>query len=1141
MQHPKMTNKYPVLKKFGPLFFLFFSFNALSQNPQIFTTSGSITVPAGVTQVTVEVWGAGGGGGASWNNSKSAGGGGGGAYTIAVINGLVENTTISYIVGSGGLGGWNPQNGTDGGATTFLSVKANGGGGGGGVNATSTGNGGSGGVAETLPLGVISYAGGAGRSGISGQNILGGGGGSSAGINLIGTNATGSGGAAAPPGGGNGGDGSYNLSPTSAPIGRSGYAPGGGGGGGPDSNGSGTGYGGGNGGDGQIRITWSTLDFIGTVNNDYVDFGNNHSLTSNFSLEAWVLQKASVLNGTIISKGNASSTIINKRGYHLFLNNGKPNLIWYDNTGVEKLNIQSPTAIPIDKWYHIAATYDGTTNIAILYIDGVEVKRETPFAPPTIGTEKFLLGAMYDSGTPTTPKNNFNGYIDEVRVWEVALSAQQIREMMNQEIQLNAVTLKVRGKTIPKDISGVGLTWANLKGYYPMNDNTANDKSNNGTKHGSPKNMTTFQPQTAPLPYKSLASGPWSTPATWLNSTVQNIPNSIINLNGIDTEVTWNIVETSHNISSTGNKTLLGLIVKNSSTITAGNDTKIQVSHYLKLDGIIDLQGKSQLVQTLNSDLEPTSAGSIKRNQQGVGNKYSYNYWSSPVGPINAATNNNNYTVAGVFKQGLDNTFKNTTNQDITWIGGYDGNINTVTKQISLARYWLWKFENGKAYSNWVKINEYDLIRPSQGFTLKGASAFDSPVQNYTFVGKPHNGNIAANSVLAENYFLVGNPYPSALDSQQFIADNVATITGTIYFWEQSSDNKTHNLAGYTGGYSTLTGTGGVGPIAPAGISGLGLGSYKIPKQFIPVGQGFYVIGKAGMSSAQPIVFNNSQRGFHKEGIDPLNHDESTYLFKNGVDKKGKTQFDHFNDNSNDTVIDEKLVKIRLGFNTSDKFHRQLLLGFMNEKATDGEDYGYDAEQIDTRANDMFFPINNAEFIIQGVGHFDVNKIYPLGISITVAGNVQFVLDEVLNLPSDVSIGILDKLSGETHNISQKAFEINLEPGTYLDRFALTFKTQKLVAEDVKAEILIPTAAQPIIEGIHVVMNNAMGELQIKNNSTEEITSVALVNTLGQTIKTWNSNFNIRTISLPISTATGVYLVQINTKTGKTVKKISVQ
>ena len=63
------------------------------------------------------------------------------------------------------------------------------------------------------------------------------------------------------------------------------------------------------------------------------------------------------------------------------------------------------------------------------------------------------------------------------------------------------------------------------------------------------------------------------------------------------------------------------------------NDTKIQNDWYLKLDGKIDLVGKSQLVQTTESDLDVTSAGSIERDQQGQSNIYNYNYWSSPVSP----------------------------------------------------------------------------------------------------------------------------------------------------------------------------------------------------------------------------------------------------------------------------------------------------------------------------------------------------------------------------------------------------------------------------------------------------------------------------------------------------------------------------
>ena len=49
---------------------------------QIFTTSGTFNVPAGVTTIFVEAWGAGGGGaggGGGSGNGATPGGGGGGA------------------------------------------------------------------------------------------------------------------------------------------------------------------------------------------------------------------------------------------------------------------------------------------------------------------------------------------------------------------------------------------------------------------------------------------------------------------------------------------------------------------------------------------------------------------------------------------------------------------------------------------------------------------------------------------------------------------------------------------------------------------------------------------------------------------------------------------------------------------------------------------------------------------------------------------------------------------------------------------------------------------------------------------------------------------------------------------------------
>lgn len=66
-------------------------------NWQIFTSSGTFVVPAGITRVKVTVTG-GGGGGLSW-----AGGGGGGT-AIKIITGLVPGASIAVTVGSGGTG-----------------------------------------------------------------------------------------------------------------------------------------------------------------------------------------------------------------------------------------------------------------------------------------------------------------------------------------------------------------------------------------------------------------------------------------------------------------------------------------------------------------------------------------------------------------------------------------------------------------------------------------------------------------------------------------------------------------------------------------------------------------------------------------------------------------------------------------------------------------------------------------------------------------------------------------------------------------------------------------------------------------------------------------------------------------------------
>ncbi len=216
----------------------------IGQSSETFTSPGSttFTVPDGVTQITVQVWGAGGAGGAGTQQGqtrRSGGGGGGGAYqfqTYAVTPGQVINITIGAGGSTSAAAGGNSQ--ISFGATTLIANGGTGGsnatGGGGGSN----GAGGAGGTGGT-------YNGGSGASGVADN---GGGGGGSAGTGANGNNGSGISGGTAVTGGGAGGNGAS----IDGGNGNPGGVPGGGGGGG-----RGNGSAGGAGGNGQVIVSWS--------------------------------------------------------------------------------------------------------------------------------------------------------------------------------------------------------------------------------------------------------------------------------------------------------------------------------------------------------------------------------------------------------------------------------------------------------------------------------------------------------------------------------------------------------------------------------------------------------------------------------------------------------------------------------------------------------------------------------------------------------------------------------------------------------------------------------------------------------------------------------------------------------------------
>ena len=230
---------------------------------QIFTSSGTFTVPAGVTSITVECWGGGGAGGGNNTNSDGGGGGGGGAYARRTLT-VVPGTVYSFVVGAGGTGVAG-GNGNPGGDTWFGSVStvlAKGGGGGYAASGGTPGAGGAGGSAASS-IGDVVYSGGNGGRGRDHNKGFGGPGGSSAGTSSNGVSGpdpwTTVVASNPPPGGGKGGNGGMERQ-----NGLPGLLPGGGGGG----SGDGTNKTGGNGAGGQIVISYSPPVFYSQSSGD---------------------------------------------------------------------------------------------------------------------------------------------------------------------------------------------------------------------------------------------------------------------------------------------------------------------------------------------------------------------------------------------------------------------------------------------------------------------------------------------------------------------------------------------------------------------------------------------------------------------------------------------------------------------------------------------------------------------------------------------------------------------------------------------------------------------------------------------------------------------------------------------------------
>jgi len=162
------------------------------------------------------------------------------------------------------------------------------------------------------------------------------------------------------------------------------------------------------------------LSFDGT--NDYVDCGTGASLNinNNFTICAWIKIGTAKTQG-VVHWGEASN---GKRRSILIYNGGAGTnyYAWFSGFGTAA-NIQGTTILAVNTWYFLSVTLD-SSNVAKIYVNG----NLDATGNPTLIAYSYL-GTVIGN---TRSAEWFNGIIDNVRIYNTALSQTQIQEVMNE-------------------------------------------------------------------------------------------------------------------------------------------------------------------------------------------------------------------------------------------------------------------------------------------------------------------------------------------------------------------------------------------------------------------------------------------------------------------------------------------------------------------------------------------------------------------------------------------------------------------------------------------------------------------------------------------------------------------------------------
>lgn len=163
----------------------------------------------------------------------------------------------------------------------------------------------------------------------------------------------------------------------------------------------------------EVLNTFSCLYFDGKNDHISVDHNSSFDLTNNFTIEAWMNASEFKSYQRIVAKFPA---------YGFGLSN---NQIIFTTFGIKDY-ITTKAQLSLNQWYHVTVVLDSSYD-AQFYINGELLETVSGDRPPRITTKPLEIGS-------TTNSEYWHGKIAELRLWNKARSAEEIKTNMSHRL-----------------------------------------------------------------------------------------------------------------------------------------------------------------------------------------------------------------------------------------------------------------------------------------------------------------------------------------------------------------------------------------------------------------------------------------------------------------------------------------------------------------------------------------------------------------------------------------------------------------------------------------------------------------------------------------------------------------------------------